>query len=44
MERVAEEAEDMGRSEKRALTNRLAVLLDIFLNGGISPIGAAIAG
>ena len=27
VERVAEELEDMGRSEKRALTNRLAVLL-----------------
>ena len=27
LEHVAEELEDMGRSEKRALTNRLAVLL-----------------
>ena len=27
IEHIAEELEDMGRSEKRALTNRLAVLL-----------------
>ena len=39
---VAEELEDMGRSEKRELTNRLAVLLTHLLKWQVQPPTAAL--
>ena len=44
IEHIAEEIEDVGKSEKRELSSRMAVLLSHYLSGSIRRIVAARAG